>query len=859
MSKQILNQNRVLKKLLLVLTFVGISSFSFSQAVVKGILVDAATGESLISATIMIEKTTTGTATSLDGSFSLKVPTEKVTLVFSYIGYIDKKMELEVPANTEKDLGKILLEPSTIGIDEVQITTSFVRDRTTPVAVSTIEPHLIIEKLGNKEFPEILKSTPSIYATKTGGGFGDARVYVRGFDSNNVGVLINGIPVNGMEDGKVYWSNWAGLSDVTENQQVQRGLGASKLALSSVGGTINIITKSTEAEKGGSVYTGIGNDGYKKQTFTISSGMLENGWAFTVAGGHTYGDGYVQATNFDGYSYFLNISKKVNDKHRFVFNAFGAPQWHNQRSNKHKIQDYRDNPNGTKFNSDFGYRNGEVYNIGYAYNYYHKPQISLSHYWKISDVSLLSTQVYASIASGGGRRVAGSNSSWLSISQVDGKPMSNEAITAEGYFNYDYVIAQNKAALSGSKCIIANGINDHQWYGALSTFTTEISDIKITAGFDGRYYSGVHAYKIDDLLGGAYYLEAKNVNRSASQPLHKGDYINYNYLGQVLWLGLYGQAEYIKDQYSGFLSLSLASNSYRRVDYFNYTPENQKSPWHRFLPWTAKGGFNYKINETHNVFINGGYITKAPIFANTFLNSKNDFNKDVKYEKIITTELGYGFSTRDLNIKVNLFRTKWLDKGLVKTIGTQVVNITGINALHQGIEIEGSYKPVTRLSMKGMLSIGDYRWTDNVNFTLYNEDQSVAGTYNAYIKDIHVGNSAQISAAFSCDYEVLPKLKLGVDLTYNDKNYADFDPTARTTVASKGESWELPAFWLVDINANYKFKIGNLNATLYGNVANLFDTEYIADATDGTSHLMEDALVFYGFGRTWSTGLRINF
>ncbi|MGD9976532.1 MAG: TonB-dependent receptor [Bacteroidales bacterium] len=850
---------KTLKRTLLTMVLAAITSMAFSQGTVKGVVVDALSGEPLIGATVVVEKTTMGTSTSLDGSFVLRVPSNKATLSISYIGYIDQYQDVILSTNEEKDLGKILMQSKTIGLEEVLVTTSFVRDRTTPVAVSTIGPQVIIEKLSNNEFPEILKSTPSIYATKTGGGFGDARVYVRGFDSNNVGVLINGIPVNGMEDGKVYWSNWSGLADVTENQQVQRGLGASKLALSSVGGTINIITKSTEAEKGGTVYSGIGNDGYHKQTFTVSTGMLNNGWAVTIAGGRTYGDGYVQGTNFEGYSYFVNISKKINDKHRLVFNAFGAPQWHNQRSNKHTIQEYRDNKYEARWNSDFGYRNGEEYPIGYAYNYYHKPQLSLNHYWKINDVSMLSTQVYASIATGGGRRISGSNSSWLSLNYPSGKPYDNSALTPDGYFDFDWVMEQNAASLNGSTCIVANAINDHQWYGALSTYTTEISDFKITAGFDGRYYSGVHAYKIDDLLGGSYYIEAKDVNRAANRPLKEGDYINYHYLGQILWLGLYAQAEYVKDQYSGFISLSAANSSYRRVDYFTYTPGNQKSSWHNFLPWNVKGGFNYKINNTHNVFVNGGYITKAPIFANAFLNYTNTYNDDVKNEKIITVELGYGFSSRFLNFKVNLFRTNWLDKALVKTLNGQVANITGLDALHQGVEFEGTYKPFSKLFIKGMASYGDYVWSDNVHFTLYDENQNVVGDYSAYVKDVHVGNSAQVTAALGCDYEVLPKFKIGADFNWFSKNYADFDPTARTTPESNVDAWKMPNYYTLDVNANYKFKMGAFDATIYGNVSNLLNTEYVADATDGDDHDRYTSYVFYGFGRTWSAGLKVNF
>ena len=129
---------------------------------------------------------------------------------------------------------------------------------------------------------------------KTGGGFGDGRINIRGFDSQNSAIMINGIPVNDMENGRVFWSNWAGLSDVTTAMQVQRGLGSSKLAISSVGGTINIITKSTEKEQGGAVTFSGGNDGYIKTNVAYNTGKLDNGFAASLLIGRTSGDGYVQ-------------------------------------------------------------------------------------------------------------------------------------------------------------------------------------------------------------------------------------------------------------------------------------------------------------------------------------------------------------------------------------------------------------------------------------------------------------------------------------------------------------------------------------------------------------------------------------
>ncbi|MEG0761585.1 MAG: Plug domain-containing protein [Chryseobacterium sp.] len=87
-------------------------------------------------------------------------------------------------------------------IDAVVITgvADLAKDRKTPVAVSNIKAAQIIERLGNQELPEILNTTPSVYVTKGGGGFGDANIRVRGFGNSNTAVMINGMPVNDMEN-----------------------------------------------------------------------------------------------------------------------------------------------------------------------------------------------------------------------------------------------------------------------------------------------------------------------------------------------------------------------------------------------------------------------------------------------------------------------------------------------------------------------------------------------------------------------------------------------------------------------------------------------------------------------------------
>ena len=264
---------------LLVAVLSVFSAAAFAQTTVRGQLVDSETGEPLVGAAVMVEGTTQGSVTDIDGYFKQSVASN-ATLLFKYVGYKDQKKKI-AQKGASVDLGAIQMEPDAVMLKDVVITSSVAVARKTPVAVSTITPVFIEEKLGTQEFPEVLKSTPGVYVTKDGGGYGDAQTRVRGFDSENVAMMINGVPMNGMENQKVYWSNWAGLADVTSSMQVQRGLGASKVSSPAVGGSINVITKSTDAKKGGFISYGMGNDGYNKILFSVSSGLSKDGWAFT--------------------------------------------------------------------------------------------------------------------------------------------------------------------------------------------------------------------------------------------------------------------------------------------------------------------------------------------------------------------------------------------------------------------------------------------------------------------------------------------------------------------------------------------------------------------------------------------------
>jgi iron complex outermembrane receptor protein len=842
-------------KILFVAAVMVFSTVVMAQSTVTGTVMDAELTTPLLGANIVVKGTTKGAITDFDGKFSLTTDAVSGEVVISYIGYISQTITF----NGSQDLGTITLKASEVGLQEILLLASVAVDRKTPVAVSTVRAAEIELKLGTQEFPEVLKSTPGVYVTKQGGGFGDGDIRLRGFNSENVAVMINGVPVNDMENGRVYWSNWAGLGDVTSSMQVQRGLGASKVAVPSIGGTINIISKTTDAEAGGNVYTTLGNDGFEKFGATYSTGLMDNGFAATVSGAKTDGDGYVDGTPFNAVSYFVNISKEINENHKLSLTAFGAKQRHGQRQNSHTIETFRSAERGRKYNSDWGYKQGQLTNS--EDNFYHKPQISLNHYWDLNDNTNISTAAYVSFGSGGGGGFSGTNKFRFDD--------DNYRIGDYGTINFDKIVAENEAlGVNGSESILRASRNDHKWYGLISTLKTNLTDDMVfLGGLDIRGYKGIHFTEVTDLLGGQYYADDSDEN-NPNNFAQVGDKILYDNDGKVGWLGAFAQVEYdIKENLNAFVSLSASNTTYQRVDRFLYLDSDplQESDSYSFFGFGAKGGANYRIDTNHNVFANLGYFERAPFFNSVFANRNNtDVNADAENQKITSFELGYGYRSDKLSANVNVYHTSWKDRTEFASFQAQdgtrnFANILGVNAVHMGVELDLSYKATDKLTITGMASIGDWKWQNNVeNVQIFDEENNPVGDpINIYIEDLHVGNSAQTTMALGTNYKLSPETTFTIDYNYFDNLYADYDPSNRDQVGP--DAWQVPAYGLFDTAMSHNFKFGNFDATLSGRINNVFDTEYIADAQDGSGSDVQTARVYYGFGRTFSVGLKLNF
>lgn len=841
----------------------------FAQSGIRGKVLNAVTGQAAVNINVSVAENGIGTSTGLNGDFSLELGPGNYSLKFTGVGYVAAKKEVRVATDKMTDAGIILINPDVIALKEVNIISSVARDRKTPVALSSIPARQIETQLGDQTFPQVMKMVPGVYPTRTGGGSGDAEVNVRGFEQENVALLLNGIPISSVENGLVYWNNWIGLSDATRSIQVQRGLGASNVALNSVGGTINIVTKTTEAEKGGSLSYSLSSYGNSKLSLALSSGKMKNGVAVNFLGSRTEGPGYVDATYVDAWAYFLSVSKEFNSRHTLVFTALGAPERHGQRTLK--LSQNEINLHGLKFNKDWGSYNGEINNA--SENYYHKPYLTLNHYWQMTDRLFLATSAYYSPGYGGGK--------W-SEAYGYGTPTIFEYRNPSGQIDWASIyennashtdtatLANGEQVTGYSKNVQTDFLASHQWGGLLSRLEFQKDEnFKYTLGIHMRYFKSGLQEKVRDLLGGKFFIDdyAWAIDGLAGRNEIKtvGDVIKVDNGAVNPSASLFGQVEYEKNRTNAFLSGTFTNMWYQRYDNYNYVADT-KSDILLKTGFDVKAGITRRLGERHHVFANAGYFSRTPYFKYVFANFNNVPTKDLSNEKVKAFEVGYGFTGSNTRVRLNYYYTYWQDKSFLSNEYVQLEDntqtrafVTGLDALHTGLEAEIEHHFSETFSLGGILSAGNWKWKNNVSATLFNDDNTVVDTVNVYADGLYVGGAPQFQAGIFGNLNILKTFSLSAQWVYYDKIYAGFDPSGRNNPGDHEQSYRIPAYSLLDLHIYYPFKFMDLPALLNVSCYNALDSEHIIRGEDGPGHDLETFRGFWGFGRTFNVMLKLSF
>jgi hypothetical protein len=867
-----------MKRLLLFVFLIG-SIAGFAQGTVSGSLTDGELGGPLPNASIIQVGTSNGTVSDFDGNFSLEVTTNNGELQITYLGFESVTVSFRLSGATA-DLGKITMEPDAASLSEVVIVGTGVidlaEDRKTPVAVSTITAKEIQSKAaGNVEFTEAMKNTPSVYVGNQAGGFGDSQIFLRGFDDVNTAFLLNGQPINSQEDGRMFWSNWAGMADVANAIQVQRGLGSSKLAISSVGGTVNIISKTTDRQEGGFVRFLAGNDSYFKGTVSYDTGLSESGWAFSALVDYWQAHRkYSVGTAGQGQNYLFSVGYRPNEDHAFNFLITGAPQWHDQNFSN-SLESYE--LYGEKYNGNTGFYQGERFTE--RRNYYHKPVMNLNWDWTINENADLSTVLYASWGRGGGTGMLGRGS------RV--RDLQNGEILFDEIAQNNIDASENGIGNLTDSRIRRSSVNNHNWYGLLSNLNLSAGENwSFNVGFDGRLYKGDHWRQVNNLLGLSGIQDNFNTDRPENYTFttefeadpwaalfdfaDESERTQYDYSENINYLGGFGQVEYATGSFSVFAQGAVSTQSFQRTGRFigtgNGLGESEKI---NKIGYNIKGGASYTIANNHTFFGNAGFFSRQPFLDNIFRdirNSNDIVEPEIDNEEILGFEGGYRFEGERIRVSVDIYRTEWGNRFFStgfedRTDPDNPVaftdRFTDITQVHQGLEYEVRYRaPIWGMTFRSYGSLGNWKYDGVTPFTRQNDDTNefVITDGELDLTGTKVGNAPQTSFGAGLSVRLCDGLTVDADYNIYTDLYGFVDVDEVIVASQNGERYQaerLPAYTLADAGLTYRFKVGEQQLVFRGNVYNVFNSAYI--------NQRDQFGYFLGIGRTYNASLRLNF
>ena len=514
--------------------------------------------------------------------------------------------------------------------------------------------------LGAQDISGILQSSRDVFTSTAGYNFGSARFRIRGYDSENTLVSLNGVLINDLETGWPTWSLWGGLNDVTRWMQVRTGIVPSRYNFGGIGGFTEIDLRASQLRPGLRVSYASANRTYRNRLMaTYSTGMMKNGWAITAAGSRRWSDeGFVEGTPYNAYSYFLSAEKRINARHSISFSGMGA--WQYQGRQGLAVQEAYDLTGSSYYNPFWGYQNGEKRNARMSND--HKPILLLSHVFIMDSTSKLTTSLLYTFG-----RDGLTNLNWFDAK--DPRPDYYRYLpsfyqeTDPGYaaeLTTSWTTDANARQIDWDQLYFANGKNLYTVQNANGTVGNSITGnrskyivedqradpVRFTANsvynkdLDATRHLTVggsvnmqrtHYFKVvEDLLGGDYFLDLDNfadrdfgdstLSQNDLQVTNKvvgeGDVFGYDYLIHTHMYNAFGQFEKKWTKWEAYAGLSLSYTSFWREGNFvnGRFPENSygDSEKQDFLTYGLKAGVVRKLSGRHYLTANVAYMTRPP-------------------------------------------------------------------------------------------------------------------------------------------------------------------------------------------------------------------------------------------------------
>ena len=676
----------------------------------------------------------------------------------------------------------------------------------------------------------LLNSSMDVFYRTAAYEFSSSFFKVRGLDSDNAIVHINGIKMNKLYNGRPQWSNWGGLNDVLRNQELSNGSIPLKYNFGGILGSNNINIRASEYGEGGRITYSSSNRSYSNRLMaTYNSGMLEKGWAYSLSIGRRWGnEGYQDASFYDSNSAFLSVQKIFNSKHSLNLAAIYAPNRRGKVSpNTQEVYDLK----GIKYNEYWGYQDGEKRNS--RVKRVVEPIILLNHDWSIDENSSLETSIGYQFGEMGNSRLdyaGGGNPSpayyqdlpSYFLADTNGPDYEGAYIAQENFVNdgqinwnriYDANITNNLSNLNAAYVLYEDRVDDTQ-LTINSAYNREINEnIKITSSVNYRNLVSDNFAEISDMLGGYSYSNIDSFDNldynllSPNSIVSDGDKFKYHYKMNAEEISLFSMINFSYNKLEFYLAGDLTNTMYQRDGIFeneaNAGNSSGKGEEIKFDGYGVKAGITYKFSGKHILDFNSAYLQKAPSIRNTFTNSRVNHNvvgsdvnglinnSPITEEKVMSFDANYIFRTPIFTGRLTGFYSEVKDANEISfyyadgLVGFEDDSefiqeiLQGIDKKYLGVEFGVEAQIIPTVKLKGAASIGQYTYDNNPYLYLGADNNTVAvGPSN--LENYKIAGGPQRAYSVGFEYRDPDYWFIGVTSNFFTNTYVDVSPLTRT-------------------------------------------------------------------------------
>lgn len=791
---------------------------SFAQeTVVKGNVKDLISDVPLAEALVSFEGTTLSTATDALGSFvfSSNVPLGEQVLTVSKLGYLSARFPIVVNEGQTLDVKDMMLSSDNLTTEDL-------------FTITLSDDELNDDTSGADNISGLLSSSQDIFQRAAAFEFSSSFFRVRGLNSENGTVLLNGIEMNKVFDGRPQWSNWGGLNDVLRNQELTTGLGASAYNFGGVLGSTNISLRASEYRSGGRITYSSSNRSYTNRVMaTYASGLVEGGWAYAFSMGRRWGDeGFQDGTFYDANSFFLSVEKQINDKHSLNFVGMYTPNRRGKSSpNTQEVYDLKD----IKYNEYWGHQNGEKRNS--RVKRIVEPVVMLNHYWNLTDKTTLNTNVAYQFGELGNSRLDYAGGANPSPAYYQGLPSyyladddgpdyagaytAQENFLAGGQLDWDRIYDANRTNNTSGEYaayVLYEDRSDDEQLTLNTILNSQLSEnITLNGALNYKRLKSHNFAEIIDMLGSnTGYLNVDSFDQvqydfqNPDQVVGLGDTFRYNYNIDATVLGSFLQAQFKYNKVDFFVAGSTTTTEYQREGLYQTETYKDNSLGKgrklKFNGFGVKGGLTYKATGNHIFDLNAGYLTKAPTIRNTYSNSRENHSivgditgNPITEEKITSFDASYIYRTSSVKARLTGYYTLMEDANEISFYfadgisgvdeGTAFVQeiLQGIDKKHIGMElgIEAQITPTIKLT--GVASVGQFTYDNNPNLVLTSSDFVEGLDFGqANLEDYQIAGGPQRAVSLGFEYRDPNYWWFGATTNFFSNAYVDVSPLTRT-------------------------------------------------------------------------------